>query len=61
MKGRTLRGLRRKLGWTQAQLADAVGVASNTIARYERDELKIPEPVARLVRLVPKQATRRAR
>ena len=30
-------------------MAAAVGVASNTIARYERDELGIPEPTARLI------------
>jgi transcriptional regulator with XRE-family HTH domain len=34
---------------TQAELAKAIGVASNTVARYERDEVRIPEPVARLI------------
>ena len=62
MNGNRLRALRRRLTWTQAQLADAIGVAANTIARYERGERKIPEPVARLMtRLVKEQPKRRAR
>ena len=62
MNGNRLRTLRRKLTWTQAQLADAIGVAANTIARYERNELKIPEPVARLMnRLVEEKQPKPAR
>jgi transcriptional regulator with XRE-family HTH domain len=52
MKGIELREIRKRLGKTQAELAEAVGVATNTIARYERDEIKISEPVARLVRTI---------
>lgn len=37
---------------TQAALARALGVEPNTVARYERDESGIPEPVARLVMLL---------
>jgi transcriptional regulator with XRE-family HTH domain len=61
MNGTRLRTLRRKLlNWTQSQLAEALGVAANTVARYERDELKIPEPVARLTnRLVKEQGDRK--
>ena len=33
-----VRGLRRRLGWTQARLAAALGVAANTVARWERGE-----------------------
>lgn len=55
MNGTRLRALRRKLNWTQWQLADALGLAANTCARYERDELKIPEPVARLTNLLVKE------
>ena len=54
MKGAELRTIRKRLGKTQAQLAEAVGVATNTIARYERDEMTISEPVARLVRTIAK-------
>lgn len=52
MKGAELRTIRKHLGKTQAQLAEAVGVATNTIARYERDEMRISEPIARLVRII---------
>jgi transcriptional regulator with XRE-family HTH domain len=55
MKGRHFRKLRRGLGRTQAQLADDIGVAANTVARYERDELAIPEPVARLLKRLADQ------
>jgi transcriptional regulator with XRE-family HTH domain len=52
MKGKELRLIRDRLKWTQMELAKAVGITSNTIARYERDELSIPEPTARLVRSI---------
>jgi transcriptional regulator with XRE-family HTH domain len=52
MKGAELRTIRKRLDKTQSQLAEAVGVATNTIARYERDEMRISEPVARLVRTI---------
>ena len=37
-----LKPLRTRLGLTQAALAEAVGVAPNTLARWERGELGIP-------------------
>jgi DNA-binding transcriptional regulator YiaG len=41
-------------------MADAVGVASNTLARWERDELTMRKPAERLIRLlVQRQPTRR--
>ena len=52
MGGDELRRLRRKLGWTQEQLADAVGVAPNSVARWERDELGIRESAVRLIRRI---------
>lgn len=59
MKGKALRAERARLGMTQAELAQAIGVAPNTVARYERDESGIPEPVARLVMLLqPKKQKR---
>jgi transcriptional regulator with XRE-family HTH domain len=54
MTGTELRRLRRSLGWTQVALARAVGVHPNSIARQERGELGIKEPLARLVRLLVK-------
>jgi transcriptional regulator with XRE-family HTH domain len=40
---------------TQRELAQELGVAWNTVARYERDEIGIPEPVARLVMLLQRK------
>ena len=55
MKGVYLRQLRHRLDLSQVALAKELGVHSNTIARYERDELRISEPVARLMRLICKE------
>jgi transcriptional regulator with XRE-family HTH domain len=52
MNGMALRKRRKQLGMTQLELAAALGVATNTVARYERDESGIPEPVARLIMLI---------
>ena len=47
-----IRALREKLGWTQMALAEAVGVTSNTVARWERGEMAISEPAARLLQKI---------
>jgi transcriptional regulator with XRE-family HTH domain len=39
--GRRIRAAREKLGMTQAQLADAAGMAQAVISLYERDAKKI--------------------
>ncbi len=49
MSGKQLQKIRKRLKWTQATLAYAVGVTWNTIARWERGELGISEPAARLI------------
>lgn len=46
MNNRELRALRTRLGLTQAALAKAVGVAPNTLARWERGELALPDSAA---------------
>lgn len=66
MSGAELHELRRAAGLTQCELAARVGVAGNTVARWERGERGIPEPAARLVRLatgqrVPRELRRRER
>jgi DNA-binding transcriptional regulator YiaG len=33
-------------------MAERIGVKSNTVARWERGELSISEPVAKLIRLI---------
>jgi len=52
MSGKELLKIRKQLKWTQAQLAGAIGVTWNTIARWERDEVGIGEPAARLIRRI---------
>src|SRR5262249_29663336 len=44
--------MRRLLGWTQVELAVALGVTSNSVARWERGEVSIRPPIARLLRHV---------
>ena len=41
MKGDEIRTLRTRLGLTQRKLAESLGVSPNTVARWERDELRI--------------------
>jgi DNA-binding transcriptional regulator YiaG len=45
-----MRFLRKQMELTQAELARYLGVTSQTVARYEKGETKIPGPVDRLVR-----------
>jgi transcriptional regulator with XRE-family HTH domain len=52
MTGKEIRALRRKLDWTQVALAEAIGVTSNTVARWERGEMAISEPAARLLQKI---------
>jgi excisionase family DNA binding protein len=52
MKGSELRRYRAKMGLTLKGMADLVGLHWNSIARMERGEMTISEPVARLVRLL---------
>lgn len=42
MSGKELRKRRKDLGLTQEQLAERLEVTANTVARWERDEMKIP-------------------
>jgi transcriptional regulator with XRE-family HTH domain len=50
--GDELRRLRRKAGLTQVQVAERLGVTSTSVARWERGERAISEPVARLITLL---------
>jgi transcriptional regulator with XRE-family HTH domain len=48
----TLARLRSRLKLTQAGLARLLGISTNTVARLERGELPISEPMARLLLFV---------
>ncbi len=50
--------IRKRLKWTQVKLAKEVGVTVTTLARWERGEVSISEPVARLVTMIAKQKGR---
>jgi transcriptional regulator with XRE-family HTH domain len=52
MNATTLHNTRKRLHLTQAALARLLGVAENTVARMERGEMGISEPMARLLLFV---------
>jgi transcriptional regulator with XRE-family HTH domain len=54
MTGKEFRRKRGHLGLTQVQLAAQLGVTGTAVARWERAERKISEPVARLLTLLCK-------
>ena len=54
-----IKRLRKELGYTQARLAEEVGVTANTIARYERKELIPSPPVQKLLKLLEMLVTER--
>ena len=52
MTGAQIKELRKNLGYTQARLAEELGVTANTVARYEREELRPSPPVMKLLKLL---------
>jgi DNA-binding XRE family transcriptional regulator len=50
--GKEFRRVRQHLKLTQNAIAEQLGVTANSVARWERGERAISEPVARLVRLL---------
>ena len=61
MTGSELAALRARMKLTQVAFAEELGVHANTLARYERDEIAIPEPVARLAKLLAREPGPRKR
>jgi putative transcriptional regulator len=59
MTGEEIKVLRKLLGYTQAKLGEEVGVTSNTVARYERDEFKPSPPVQKLLNTLKRIVTDR--
>ncbi len=51
MTGDALKRYRKQLKLTQVALAKKIGVHPNSLARMERNEMTISEPVSRLVRV----------
>ena len=60
MKGKELRTIRDKLGWTQVEMAKALEVTANTVARWERNERSISAPIAKLIQTVMLQKGEKA-
>ena len=56
MQGEELRLLRKRMKLTQRQLGQRLGVTDNTVARWERNEMKINEPAVKLVRILAKSS-----
>ena len=52
MTGEEFRRIRERLGLTQVEMAEQLGIHSNSLARLERGERAISEPIARLVTLL---------
>jgi transcriptional regulator with XRE-family HTH domain len=59
MTSEQIKELRKSLGYTQAKLAEEVGVTPNTVARYERDEFKPSPPVQKLLEMLHLRVTSR--
>jgi hypothetical protein len=52
MKPTEYEAAREALGWTHAKLAATIGVSVRTPYRYQGGDVDIPEPAARLLRLL---------
>ncbi len=61
--GDEVRRIRKRLGLTQAQLAERLGVTASSVARWEQGVMGIRETAARLLRLLERteRAARRKR
>ena len=58
MRGDHLRKIRNRLGLSQSKLGRRLGTHGNTVARWERGEMRIPEPASRLACLLFVRAER---
>ena len=51
LSGREIRFLRKRMDWTQADLARLIGVDAQTVARWEKGESRVPGPADRIIRV----------
>jgi len=56
MQGEELRRLRKRMKLIQRQLGQRLEVTDNTVARWERNEMKNNEPAVKLVRILAKSS-----
>ena len=61
MTGTDVQRLRRRLRLTQAALARKIGVHALTVSRWERGQVRVTEPMARLLRLLANMPTTRTK
>ena len=61
MNAEEVRAARRKLGFTQAEFAERVGVQRNTVWRWEAGTLTVGTTAAILIRLLAQQAAPKRR
>jgi len=61
MTAEEVRAARRKLGFTQAEFAERVGVQRNTVWRWEAGTLTVGTTAAILIRLLAQQAAPKRR
>jgi transcriptional regulator with XRE-family HTH domain len=54
MTSKELKEIRTSLGFTQEELGKRLGVRKNTVWRWEKEERRIPETVARLMQYLAK-------
>ena len=59
MTGAQLKWRRKRLDWTQTEMAKATGVTRNTIARWERDEMRITTAMSILIETVYQAAMKK--
>jgi len=59
--GEELRAIRQRLGLTQVQFAERLGIASNSLARQERGVIGISGSTAKLARLLLELAEKEAK
>jgi transcriptional regulator with XRE-family HTH domain len=50
-----LKAIRTSLGFTQEEFGKRLGVRKNTVWRWEHEERRVPETVARLVHYLAKE------